>query len=80
MYRIETNIHEKELCVKLVIYKDYKIIILLHVYLLYIMSLKLRYLSGSGDSWPQIFSSRDRVLVSHIGGCAMLHIEVMCDL
>jgi len=23
MYRIEINIHEKELCVKLVIYKDY---------------------------------------------------------
>jgi len=23
MYRIKTNIHEKELCVKLVIYKDY---------------------------------------------------------
>ena len=23
MYRIETNIYEKELCVKLVIYKDY---------------------------------------------------------
>jgi len=23
MYRIVTNIHEKELCVKLVIYKDY---------------------------------------------------------
>jgi len=25
MYRIEININEKELCVKLVVYKDYKI-------------------------------------------------------
>jgi hypothetical protein len=26
MYRIEINVHEKELCIKLVIYKDYEIL------------------------------------------------------